>query len=252
MLMEQPDRLTPGPAPGSTFTLTLRADTIQTQANNAAFNAPLVSQVATLQTGDSIIDTGTGGTLHAVFNPVAVNLIGATIQGIATWNLTNVGTWGAPQWITGGSVVRGLVTLNGINSNAPLVVGVAGAALSHALTAIGLTNTASDLTALIAPSALSGSGNTLTVNLHNAGTNSVASVLTVGPDSNATNGYEAWHLNATGNNWVTLSQGSATSATVITISGSGNLHLSGDANGFPNLATIDTGSFAGTVTITGF
>lgn len=250
--MEHPDGPTPGPAPGSTFTLTLRADTILTQANNAVFNAPLVSQVATLQTGDSIIDTGTGGTLNAIFNPVGVNLIGATIQGVATWNLTNLGTWGAPQWISAGSLVRGVVTLNGVNSNAPLVVGVTGAAFSHALTAIGLINTASDLTALVAPSALSGSGNILVVNLHNAGTNSAASVLTVGPDSNATNGYEAWHLNATGNNWVTLSQGGATSAAAITISGSGNLHLSGSANGFPNLVTIDTGSFTGTVALTGF
>ena len=250
--MNQSDSPTPGPAPVGTFALTLRADTIQTQANNAVFNALLVSQVATLQTGDSIIDTGTGGTLNAVFNPVAVNLIAATIHGVATWNLGNVGTWGAPQWITAGSLVTGLVTLNAVNSNAPLVVGVTGAALSHALTTIGLSNTVSDLTALIAPSALLGSGHALTVNLHNAGTNSIPSFLTVGPDSNATDGYEAWHLNATGNNWVTLSQGSATSVTVITIAGSGDLHLSGSPTGFPNLATIDVGSFAGPVNITGF
>ena len=139
--MEQPDL--PSPGPGNTFTLSLRADTIQTEANNAIFNAPLVSQVATLQTGDSITDTGTGGILNAVFNPVALNLIGAAIHGVSTWNLTNVGTWGAPQWITGGSLVTGVVTLNAINSNAPLVVGVTGAALSRALTTVTLRNTMS-------------------------------------------------------------------------------------------------------------
>ena len=37
-------------------TLTLQTDTIKTKANNVVFNAPLVAQVATLQTGDSIID----------------------------------------------------------------------------------------------------------------------------------------------------------------------------------------------------
>lgn len=235
---------------GNTFTLTLRTETIQTQANNAVFNAPLVSQVATLQTGDSITDTGTGGTLNALFNPVAVNLIGAAIHGVSTWNLTNVGTWGAPQWITGGSLVTGVVTINDLNSNAPLVVGVTGAALSHALTTVTLRNTVSDLTAVIAPSALSGSGNSLAVNLHDAGTSSTPSVLTVGPDSNATNGYETWHINASGDNWVTLSQGSATSATSLIISGSGNLHLFGN-NGFPNLTTINDTS-TGTTSLSGF
>jgi hypothetical protein len=246
--MEQPDL--PSPGPGDTFTLSLRADTIQTQANNAIFNAPLVSQVATLQTGDSITDTGTGGILNAVFNPVALNLIGAAIHGISTWNLTNMGTWGSPQWITGGSLVTGVVTLNAINSNAPLVVGVTGAALSRALTTVTLRNTVSDLTVVIAPSALSGSGNALAVNLLDSGTNSTRSVLTVGPDSNATNGYETWHINATGDNWVTLSQGSATSATSLIISGSGNLHLFGN-NGFPNLVTVND-IFSGTLNLSGF
>jgi len=238
-------------ASGPTFTLTLQTDTIQTKANNAVFNAPLVSQVATLQTGDSIIDTGSGGTLHAVFNPVIVNLIGAAIQGIPTWNLTNVGTWSAPQWIACGSLVGGLQILNDIRSIAPIVVGVTGASLSHALTTIGLTGTASDLTALIAPSALSGSSNTLTVNLHNAGTSSSGSVLTVGPDGNAANGYDAWHLNATGNNWVTLSQGSATSATFFKISGSGMLRLFGN-NGWPNLASVDASTFTGNLFLSNF
>ena len=246
--MDQPDLSTPGP--GNIFTLTLRTDTIQTQANNAIFNAPLVSQVATLQTGDSITDTGTGGTLNAVFNPVTLNLIGAAIHGVSTWNLTNVGTWGAPQWITGGSLVTGVVMLNVINSNAPLMVGVAGAALSRALTTVTVRNTVSDLTAVIAPPALSGSGNTLLVNLHDAGTNSTPSVLTIGPDANAINGYGTWHISATGDNWVTISQGSATSATSIIISGSGNLHLFGN-NGFPNLATINDTS-TGTTSLSGF
>jgi hypothetical protein len=247
--MEQSDLLTPGP--GNIFTLTLRADTIQSHVDDAIFNAPLVSQVATLQTGDSITDTGTGGTLNAVFNPVALNLIGAAIHGVSTWNLTNMGTWGTPQWITGGSLVTGLVVLNAINSNAPLVVGVTGAALSHALTTVSLRNTVSDLTTVIAPSALLGSSNTLAVNLHDAGTSSTPSVLTVGPDSNATNGYETWRINATGDNWVTLSQGSATSATSIIISGSGNLHLFGN-NGFPNVLTVDVISATIAVSLAGF
>jgi hypothetical protein len=240
-----------GPGPGNIFTLTLQADMIQTHVNNAIFNAPLVSQVATLQTGDSITDTGTGGTLNAVFNPVALNLIGAAIHGVPTWNVTNVGTWGAPQWITGGSLVTGLLTLNAINSNAPLVVGITGASLSRALSTVTLRNTTSDLTAAIAHSALLGSGNTLEVNLHDAGTSSTPSVLTVGPDSNATNGYDTWRINATGDNWVTISQGSAKSATLITISGSGNLHLFGN-NGFPNLVTVDVISTAIAVSLSGF
>jgi hypothetical protein len=68
-------------------TLTLQTDIINVHGNNAVFNAPLVAQVATLQTGDSIIDTGTGGTLNAFFNPVTLNLLGASIQGVPTWNL---------------------------------------------------------------------------------------------------------------------------------------------------------------------
>ena len=249
-IMEQPDFSIPGPGPGTIFTLTLRVDTIQTQANNAIFNAPLMSQVATLQTGDSITNTGAAGALNAVFNPVALNLIGAAIHGVSTWNLTNLGTWGAPQWIAGGSLVTNVLTLNAINSNAPLAVGVTGAALSHALTAVALSNTTSDLSALITPSALSGGGNTLAVNLHNAGRTNAPSALTVGPDSNVTNGYETWHINTTGDNWVTISQGSATSATSIIISGTGNLHLFGN-NGFPNLVTINDTS-TGTLTLSGF
>jgi hypothetical protein len=127
-------------------TLTLQTDIMKTHSNNAVFNAPLVAQVATLQTGDSIIDTGTGGTLNAFFNPVAVNLIGATIQGISNWNLTNVGTWNEPQSISGGSLVSGLLTLNDLNSNAPIDVGVTGAALQNKLNTIGITNSNSALT----------------------------------------------------------------------------------------------------------
>ena len=97
-------------------TLTLQTDTIKTKANNVVFNAPLVSQVATLQTGNSIIDTGTGGILDAVFNPVAVNLLGAAIEGVATWNLTNVGTWGAPNGSQVAPWSLGSKTLNDVNS----------------------------------------------------------------------------------------------------------------------------------------
>jgi hypothetical protein len=139
-------------------------------------------------------------------------------------------------------LVTGLRTLNVLNSNAPIVVGITGAPLQSALTTVGLTNTVSTLTILIAASALSGSNNTLNVILNN-----VHASLNVGPDSNATNGYEIWNITATGNNQVALSQGSATSAKTIKISGSGNLALSG-LQGFPNLVTIDLSAFTGNFT----
>ena len=233
-------------------TLTLQTDTIKTKANNVVFNAPLVSQVATLQTGDFIIDTGTGGTLDAVFNPVAVNLLGAAIEGVATWNLTNVGTWGAPQWIAGGPLITGLKTLNDLNSNAPIVVGVTGAPLETALTTVGLTDTNSgqnsSLTVLIAAAALSGSHDALKVNVNSSSN----AFLTIGPDGNATNGYEVWNINATGNDILSLSQGGATSGNTIKVSGPGNIELfdTGDAMGFLNLTTIDASASTGNVTVT--
>jgi len=235
--------------PPATYTLTLGADNINAAANNVQFNAPLVAQVATLQTGDSIVDTGTGGTLNASFNPVTTNLLGAAIHGVSTWNLTNVGTWDAPQWITGGSLVSGLLTLNDVNSNAPLVVGVTGASLQSALTTVGLTDTDSSLTVLIAASALSGTNDSLALNLDNAGIVGPYAQLTVEPDGNATNGYENWHINITGNNLVDLYEGSATSAKTMTLSGSGNITLY--TEGFANLTTIDASSTTGNVLILG-
>ena len=201
---------------------------------------------------NSIIDTGTGGTLDAVFNPVAVNLLGAAIEGVATWNLTNVGTWGAPQWIAGGSLVTGLKTLNDLNSNAPIVVGVTGAPLETALTTVGLTDTNSgqnsSLTVLIAAAALSGSHDALKVNVNSSSN----AFLTIGPDGNATNGYEVWNINATGNDILSLSQGGATSGNTIKVSGPGNIELfdTGDAMGFLNLTTIDASASTGNVTVT--
>ena len=233
-------------------TLTLQTDTIKTKANNVVFNAPLVSQVATLQTGDSIIDTGTGGTLNATFNPVATNIVGAAIQGVSTWNLTNEGTFnfgnGNTQLITGGSLISGLSTVNDVNSNAPIDVGVTGASLQSALTTVGMTNTDSPLSVLIAASALSGANDSLAVNFNNAGIVGSFAQLTIGPDNNATNGYENWNISITGNNSVMLSDGSATSATTMTISGSGNITLDLDAS-FVNLTTINVLA-TGTVFIT--
>ena len=232
-------------------TLTLQTDTIKTKAKNAVFDAPLVSQVATLQTGDSIIDTGIGGTLNATFNPVATNIVGAAIQGVSTWNLTNEGTFnfgnGNIQLITGGSLISGLSTLNDVNSNAPIIVGVTGASLQSALTTVGMTNTDSSLSVLIAASALSGVNDSVAVNFNNAGIVGSFAQLTIGPDNNATNGYENWNISITGNNSVALSDGSATSATTMTIFGSGSITLNLDAS-FANLTTINV-SATGTVTI---
>jgi hypothetical protein len=233
----------------TTYTLTLGPDNINTAADNVVFNAPLVSQVATLQTGDSIIDTGANGTLNATFNPLSVALIGATIQGVSTWNLTNLSN--SPQPISADTLVSSLLTLNDVNSIGPISVGVTGASLQSALTSVGLSNTNSQLVVLITASALSGTNDSLAVNLDNAGVVGSYAQLTVGPDSNATNGYENWNINSTGNNLVVPSGGSATSAKTMTFSGSGNMTASVFDNSFANLTTINASSTTGNVTITG-
>ena len=55
----------------------------------------------TLNTGDIINDTGTGGVPNATFAATAGTLVQATISGIPTFNLTNLG---GPHGINGGTV----------------------------------------------------------------------------------------------------------------------------------------------------
>ena len=213
------------PNPGqATFTLTVGIDNISTGVANATFSAPIgqnpttLLPADTLNTGDIINDTGTGGVLNATFAATAGTLVQATISGIPTFNLTNLG---GPHGINGGTVT-GLTTINDTGSIASIAVGTAASPLPTAVSTIGMSNTSTALTVQESVAALAGTSDAIVINAANVGLGGVA-VVAVG--SGAANGVESWTVNSsstqTGGNFLELGALSGTSATTLTVTDNG-------------------------------
>ena len=96
-------------APHPTFTLTINTDTFTTGTGSDIYNALLAGPFGnenTLTAGDKLVDSGHFNTLNAFFNGAPfVPPVGLTIQGIQTWDFTNVVA--STQTITGAPFALG-------------------------------------------------------------------------------------------------------------------------------------------------
>jgi hypothetical protein len=255
-------------APASQLTFTLQVDSLETTAANANFNAPLIfnpgsgTLLQSLQTGDSAIDTGPGGSLTAVLNSGS-NAGPVTLQGIPTASVTS---------LTNGSgfsgKITGLTTLNNNSSVGSLTLGLAGMGLNTALSTVNINGSGvgagANTLAIIAASALSGSADAVGVSITGAiGTSDVvvgaAQVVLMndGPAGATTpmNAYEIETISAANTAFLQLSNAATgvLSTTTLNLKGAGTLQLSAaTATDFSNLTKIDASDTTGGVTVTGF
>lgn len=260
-------------APGTELQLTPGVDTLSTGATNAAFiaNAFVSPQtgavIQTLNTGDSLTATGTGGSLTAQLIGTAVANL--TMQGVGRADVTVTGATA----VTGGATgINGLTTINNNGSTAGLTLGAVGNGLKSALSTINVNSpflaaTGNLQTAFIAASALSGASDTLKINLTGPvgqaltlGTPLIVDTIAVGTDGGAgttgtpQNAYETIELSATGPSFVNLGSAAfgTVSTTTLNISGAGAINVRAvTGTDFAKLANIDASKATGNVTITG-
>jgi hypothetical protein len=272
------------------FTLTVGQDTVISgqafSGNSSAISGPVVPSsdvvvsaplanplgffnVPTLTTGDNVQLNGNNNTLNAFFSGAAV-VAGETIQGVQTWNITNVGVGtvtifgganvGGPGPI-GGTSNPGVQTLTFKNSalgGSTLNVGLAGTGIQSVLTAINslFNGNGASLSVYEAKAAFAavGAPTALAVTVNNG----VTSTTTVdaGPDAGTT-GYLTFNVVAQGGSTVTntISLGAtlATDATTVTLADDGAnttlLASTSDSSGAFNWAKLT--SVAATATATG-
>jgi hypothetical protein len=250
-----------------TIMLTVGIDTDTTAANNVTFYAPGVNAATqapanTLNTGDTLTDTGTGGVLDATFGVGAgsISPIQATISGISTYNLTNsaqVPGLVVPVILNGASLT-GVTTIDdiGSQSDTDISVGTPESPLATAVATFGISSAvATTLTVYETVAALAGAADAIVVNALNVGSPLNPVVVSVG--DGVTNGVENWTVNSAstnpGGNFLTLGTIFGTSATslTVTVNGTGPIQLTANPSSFENVTSIvATGASAG-VMITG-
>jgi len=243
---------------GPTFTLTVGQDNVISglafSGNSGAITGPVVPSsnvlvsaplanplgffnVPTLTVGDVIQLSGTNNTLTAFFSG-GVTVAGETIQGVQTWNITNVagGTVnifggakvGGPGPV-GGSLNAGVQTLNYVNSSfggSTLNVGLPGTGIQSVLTAINSTfnGTGSTVSVYEAKAAFAAAGapTAITVTVGNGITS--ATTIDAGPDAGKV-GYLTFNVVTQGGSTVTnsiaLGATLATNATTVTLADDG-------------------------------
>ena len=213
---------------------------------------------------------------------------GVTINGVNALNITNQtggrtdisGDPGGFRETTAGfqGSVTGLTTVVNTASVNSVQLGAAGNALSTALATYASNGGSNqNFTAVIAGAALSGAtdaiGVTLTGNTGaaanpgsfgngNVDIGGTSIKLVFAPDTGA-NGYETWNITSNNNAFLRLAQGAGTtangdfgtgigSANNLVLTGAGSVELSAlTAGDFANLKTIDASAATGAVTLTG-
>ncbi len=254
--------------PGPPLDFTLLRDSLESNANGANFNAPLLFNAGTgtmlqsLQTGDSALYTGANGILFATLNGGA-DTPDVTLRGIQTATVTSlVGGSGFSGNITG------IATLNNNGSIGSLTLGLAGRGLNTALSTVNISasgvGAGANTQAFIAAQALAGMSDAISVNITGAlGTSTVgigaAQVVLVNDGATGTTGmpmnaYETQTINSTNATFLQLSDAATgvLSTSTLILTGAGALQLSaGGSSDFSNLTKIDASATTGGVTITG-
>ncbi len=206
--------------PPITLDCTLAQDNIAGTTGNDTFsclllfNAPSGTQIASLQTGDSLNGLAGADTLNATLNGGTV--VPTSIAGIETLNLTAF----AASTLTG-TGISGVDTINSVNSVATLTVGGLQELADFGFSGVNDATVGLNLTFATA-AVTSGSTDTIT------GTLNGSTVGTVNITTGATNGFETVDLvssGSTANTLTTLTQTTGTSMATCNISGTQALTL---------------------------
>jgi hypothetical protein len=245
------------PSAANTFTLTTDIQALHTDVAGAIFNATpsfnqfLGKQIDTLQANDSNISSKGDATLNFINGGGVVNNV--TLSGIKTANITQQSAAPAGGGFYG--AITGLtdVTIMG-GASSKTTLGFAGLGLNTALANVNL-KASQDFIAIIAPTALAGAADAVTVNITGAfGTKVAPGQVAFNADDGSSNVYETETINATAATFAQLSDGTATnlSTTAIKIGGAGAVQLTAFAGtDFSNVTSIDASANTGGVNITG-
>ncbi len=222
-----------GTSVGQTFTLTTGSDSFTGSSGNDTFNASYTSANGmTLQSGDTL--AGGAGTDVLNVSVGAAGTVQPTISGIETvsGNFSAGGTISLLS-ATGVSTVE-----SGGSTNAAIFSGIGSSSV-----ALKASNTALGTTFGFTNAALAGSADTVSLTLNNV----TAGTVAVQPVS-GTNGAETIAITSTGSpNTITLDDGTSTSLTKVTISGSQDLSLTTTPT---TLTALDASALTGGLTHT--
>lgn len=232
---------------GDSFTLTLGQDNITGTAGDDTFSAPLEfnpgtgTNLATLQTQDTVAGgAGSGDTLSAQVS-AAANTITPTISGVESIVWTDFGTG---TTTLAGTTVTGLNSFTSSSSTQDVIV----TNLPAALQSIGITNSTQDLTVGFLTAATSGTSNALTLNLNNA-TGRTSDNQTVTINTGTTNGFETLTVNSAGgpNDILDIVQGTGNTLATMNFAGDQSLNIQ---NALDNsVTTLDASGSTGGVSI---
>ncbi|TXM67546.1 DUF4214 domain-containing protein [Methylobacterium sp. WL12] len=230
---------------GSNVTLTVNNETLTA----STFNAPLKisevtgQQVQTLTSGDNLQGSGANSTVNASLFGTEPQGTKATVNGVATLNLTAVAgsTYDA-------SNTKGATSFNSVDSNGTLVVNNIGNLATLSSTN---ANIDSDLFGQFANSLVSGTADTATINLSGAGRGAAAATgIDISAAGQTAGGFETITLNSTGaaSRIDTVSSNSAGSAFLKTLNVTGDANLRVD-NALTGVTTIDATNFKGNLRV---
>ena len=236
-------------------------------------NGPLVVGAPTLNNSDSIVVTGShsqDSVLNAFFNGDST-ANGVNIDGISTWNITNVSGGTVSINTSPGLVIRGLTNLNfngagGTSSLniGPIVPAVGSTFNGFTLSVASVLGAAGNHVDLaMAASGFSGT-DTITVNALDVGTNGTPYGIAAG---SPTNGFQTWVVNSDtsigGTNNIALGGDGSTTAKFLTVTdnnaavaGTNSTLWATTASGssaadFANVTNIDLTGTSGFVRLTG-
>lgn len=242
---------------GQTINFTLGVDNLLGTGDADNFQAPLEFNPPTGTTlptfGNADSANGGDGTdrLSAFFNFTAMTGISATLTAIEQLTITDIGSAVTTLNGTNWTGVTSVTSSSSTNNNALVITNL------PAIANIGLTSTNSGFNVGFQTAATSGTTDSLTVTLNNAGNMTNNGTLTI--TSGTTNGVETVNINATGSNVLNqFTQGTGNTMTTVNIAGSGSLMINmaldnsvTTINAADNTGGVNVGAGNGIVTATG-
>jgi hypothetical protein len=227
------------------ITLTTGADNLSGTSNNDTISGAVINAGGSTFSLTDIIDGGPGTDTLSIVSDTNFTVVGSNVKNIEKYSVN--------------STAATVVTLSNVTGYSELVNNASSAALTFGNGAAGgvsgnqtltINGATGNTTLVYSDTALTGSADSLVVNLTNYGTSSAARVLTAGANTAAANELETLTINATGTNAITLTtNGIQTSLKTVTLTGAGNLSLGLADNIATSATTINASAATGNVTI---
>jgi len=209
--------------------LTVATDTVTGTAGNDSVTAARIDDVQTLNSSDNIdLGAGTADSLTANLNAGTVS---PTMAGVESVTFTAVGSAASTVDFVN---TTGVTSITNSGSTKGLTVDNVAA-----LAPITISNTAQATTVVFKTAAASGSDDSVTLNLQDVS----GGIITIGSEADGDGAIENITINATGTN-VTGDIAFGTTATAITVTGTGSLDINAGAE-FALVETITASGLTG-------